>query len=79
MVQLEKEIQYKYKIGDSIKLIDYSAYPDYKEHKNQIGYIDNIYTDGLSKEQAYHLRWRDKTSSCVYEPNMSLVNEDWDE
>ncbi len=65
-----------FKIGDKIRLRDYTEYTDYKEHKGEIATIVSKHVElGLPWE----IQWKDLGVSNAAATNLMRVNTDWDE
>lgn len=50
----------KFKIGDKVKLKDYSQFNDHREHKGEIGTVDRVEFNTI------HIKWDDGVGSTVW-------------
>ena len=62
--------QLKFKVGDRVKFIDYSKHGDWREHKDQVGTIYEIFSN---TGYPYQIRWKDGTTSATNEDNLVLL------
>ena len=75
---MAKEIlKTNFRVGQEIKLKNYTGYSDYASHKDQIGMIIGI--DKGLVGNAIRIKWQDDETSVVGINNLILVNHDWDE
>jgi len=57
----------KFKMGQKIKLKDYSGYGDYVEHRNEVGIILSIEKYG---DLSIRIIWSDETESYIEKDNI---------
>ena len=70
----------KFKVGDRVKLKDYSSYPDYRDHEDKTAVITDTHFHSPIGDLTYHLEWEsDGKTSAVSSDNMILQPGDWDE
>ena len=55
-----------FKVGDRVKLRDYSVWGDHEKHDGQIGIVDKV------EKTLIHIRWNDGVSSNIYFAERSL-------
>lgn len=60
-------------VGQKVKLVDYSGFTDWEEHKNQIGTIVEFYTTG---DLPVRIKWTDGSHSATRVENcVCIVHE----
>ncbi len=64
-------LEFKFKVGDKIRLKDYSLYSDYEDHFNEIAIIEWIGNN--SGNRAYGIIWEDENPSTIWFNNMVLA------
>ena len=66
---------HKFKIGDKIRLNDYTRFEDYQSHNNQIAIIEEIFSGNGWSELDVRIMWEDGGESCVSFSNMILAKD----
>jgi hypothetical protein len=69
-----------FKVGDSVKFINYEDHGDWRDHRDQVGTILEIFGDPSRFRGFTHsIIWSDNEESHTYEKNLIRVNTDWDQ
>ena len=68
-----------FRVGDKVKLKDYTKYSDYRSHKDQVATIDTLNNQESGGIWDCHLRWSDERGSSVLFNNLIPYPGDWDE
>lgn len=66
------------KVGDHVKLTNYSYHSDWIEHDNEVALVVQIEENNLSDGYDYSLVWEDGTASASPRRTLLKVNKDWD-